>query len=56
MVRWTTANALKQAIDDFMFDAGEFMEFAETYMVLLFDLLKDCKDDDTMVGRIWGLC
>ncbi|CAH0385174.1 unnamed protein product [Bemisia tabaci] len=47
VVRLTAANTIKLAVDDFGFNADEFLKYLEPLFSLLFQLLKDCQECDS---------
>lgn len=49
VVRLTAANTIKLAVDDFGFNADEFLKYLEPLFSLLFQLLKDCQECDSKV-------
>jgi hypothetical protein len=44
VIRLTAAIALKHAIDHIFFSTEQFMDYLEQYWVLLYSLLKECKE------------
>lgn len=52
-IRLTTSKTLKNIMDDFEFDAEQFLEFLEPVIALLFTLLKEAKGCDTKMTVLY---
>lgn len=54
-VRLAASDALKLAIDDFQFNANDFLPFLEPSISLLFALLREVNECDTKMRVLYGL-
>lgn len=53
VIRLTTSKTLKTILEDFDFDAEQFLEFLEPTFTLLFHLLKETKECDTKMNTLY---
>lgn len=53
VVRLTASKTLKTVLEDFDFDAEQFLEFMEPSFTLLFQLLKEAKECDTKMNVLY---